>query len=160
MAISADIENMFYSFLVEEKDRNCLRFFCYAENDTKKDLVEYRMNVHVFGNRPSPSVANFGLKKTASIREPEFGSDVKKWFSSDFYVDDGLTSTPTVDLAVDLMRRTQVILQQNGHLRLYKIVSNSQDVLKAFPQVDLAKDLASLDLSKDYLPTQRSVGLS
>ena len=160
VAISADIEKMFYSFLVEEKDRNFLRFFWYAENDPKKNLVEYRMNVHVFGNRPSPSVANFGLQKTASISEPEFGSDVKKFVSSDFYVDDGLTSTPTVELAVDLMQRTQLALQQNGHLRLHKIVSNSQDVLKAFPQVDLAKDLASLDLSKDYLPTQRSLGLS
>ena len=57
------------------------------------------MNVHVLRNRPSPSVANFGLQKTASISKPESGSDVKKFVSSDFYVDDCLTSTPTVELA-------------------------------------------------------------
>ena len=78
VAISADIEKMFYSFLVEEKDRDYLRFFWYAENDPMKELVEYRMRVHVFGNKPSPSVANFGLQKTASVSESEYGSDVKE----------------------------------------------------------------------------------
>lgn len=160
VAISADIEKMFYSFLVEEKDRDYLRFFWYAENDPMKELVEYRMRVHVFGNKPSPSVANFGLQKTASISESEYGSDVKRFISSDFYVDDGLTSTSTAEQSVNLMKRTQAALYQNGHLRLHKIASNSQAVLKAFPQEDLAKDLASLDLSKDYLPIQRSLGLS
>lgn len=109
------------------------------------------MHVHVFGNRPSPSVANFGLQKTASISESEYGSDVKRFISSDFYVDDGLTSTSTAGQSVNLKKRTQAALYQNGHLRLHKIASNSQAVLKAFPQEDLARDLASLDLSKDNL---------
>lgn len=63
-----------------------------------KELVEYqRMRVHAFRNRPSPSVADFGLQKTASTSESKYGSHVKKFVSSDFYVDDGLTSTSTAE---------------------------------------------------------------
>lgn len=160
MAISADIEQMFYSFLVDENDRDYLRFFWYPDNDLTKDLIEYRMRVHVFGNRPSPAVANLGLQKTAEISETEFGCDVQKFVSTDFYVDDGLTSTATPEQAVDLMKRTQSALSSNGSLRLHKIASNCEKVMAAFPPEDLAKDLASLDLTKDDLPLQRSLGLS
>lgn len=160
VAISADIEQMFYSFLVDERDRDYLRFFWYPENDLTKDLIEYRMRVHVFGNRPSPAVANLGLQKTAEISKIEFGLDVQKFVSTDFYVDDGLTSTATPEQAVDLMKRTQSALSVNGNLRLHKIASNCEKVMAAFPPEDLAKDLASLDLSKDDLPLQRSLGLS
>ena len=160
VAVSADIQQMFYSFLVEEKDRDFLRFFWYADNDPTKEMIEYRMKVHVFGNRPSPSVANYGLRKTAEVSESEFGADVCRFVANDFYVDDGLTSTPTATQAVDLMKRTQTALDKNGGIRLHKIASNSEQVMDSFPKDDLAKDLASLDLSKDFLPVQRSLGLS
>ncbi|VDI56380.1 Hypothetical predicted protein [Mytilus galloprovincialis] len=42
----------------------------------EKDLVDYRMAVHVFGNSPSPAVATFGLRKTAEMAESKYGSDV------------------------------------------------------------------------------------
>ena len=53
----------------------CL-FSWYADNDPKRQLVEYRMCVHVFGNSPSPAMATYGLWKTAGNVEQEFGSDV------------------------------------------------------------------------------------
>lgn len=56
---------MFYCFVVEEEDRDVLRFLWYKDNDLSKDVVDYRMRVHVFGNRPSPAVAFFGLRKAA-----------------------------------------------------------------------------------------------
>ncbi|XP_053406485.1 uncharacterized protein LOC128559259 [Mercenaria mercenaria] len=118
------------------------------------------MRVHVFGNRPSPAVANLGLQKTAEISETEFGSYVQKFVSSDFDVDDRLTSTDTPEQAIDLMKRTQTALCTSGRLRLHKIASNSEEVMAAFPPEDLAKDLASLDLTKDDLPLQISLGLS
>lgn len=160
IAVSADIQKMFYCFLVDEKHRNLLRFLWYADNDPEKELIEYRMKVHVFGNSPSPAVATYGLQRTADISEDEFGADVKEFVAKDFYVDDGLTSCPTVDRAVDLMKRTQQALDVNGNLRLHKIASNSKKVMGAFPSEDLAKDLAYLDLSEADLPLQRSLGLS
>lgn len=159
IAITADIQKMFYCFLVEEQHRDYLRFFWYEDNNPDHELTEYRMRVHVFGNKPSPSVASYGLQKIAEVSEDKYGADVQRFISHDFYVDDALTSTPTVDSAVDLMKRTQQALQENGNVKLHKLASNSIDVMQAFPAADLAKDLAFLDLSKDDLPMQRSLGL-
>ncbi len=69
-----------------------LRFLWYMDNDPEKELIEYRMCVHVFGNSPSPAVATYGLRKIAENSETQFGSDVKNFVERDFYVDDGLTS--------------------------------------------------------------------
>ena len=55
------------------------------------------MKVHVFGNRPSPAVAIYGLHRTALVAAETFGSDIKKFVFNHFYVDDGLISVPTVD---------------------------------------------------------------
>ncbi|VDI17878.1 Hypothetical predicted protein [Mytilus galloprovincialis] len=56
VAIMGDIEQMFYSFKVDEKHRDYLRFFWYTDNDFDKPLTVYRMCVHVFGNSPSPAI--------------------------------------------------------------------------------------------------------
>ena len=77
VAFMADVEQMFHSFLVQEKHRALLRFFWHKDNDPAKDLTEYRMRVHVFGNTSSPAVATYGLRKTAEVGEAEFGPDAK-----------------------------------------------------------------------------------
>lgn len=99
---------------------------------TTKSLVEYRMCAHVFGNSPSPTIATYGLRKTVKISKESYGDDVTHFVCNDFYVDDGLTSLPTSDMAIDLMKRTQSALKTMGNLRLHKIVSNSEEVMKAF----------------------------
>ena len=45
-------------------------------------------------------------------------------------------------------------------MRLHKIVLNDSNVITSFSSEDLAKDLMSLDLTKDALPVQRSLGMS
>lgn len=58
-------------------------------------------------------------------------SEVMYW---DFYVDDELISLPYVTEAVSMMYRTQKALSYEG-LRLYKIVSNSSEVMKHIPVI-------------------------
>lgn len=154
VAVSVDVEQMFYCFSVGEKDRDYLRFLWHEDNDTSKPLVEYRMCKHVFGNSPSPAIANYGLKKAAEKAD----DDVTHFVQKDFYVDDGLTSRPTVTQAVDLIKNTQTVLADTG-IHLHKICSNDSDVLKAFPKKDLAVGLTSVDFELENLPTQRSLGL-
>ncbi|MCG8046575.1 MAG: hypothetical protein N0E48_13200, partial [Candidatus Thiodiazotropha endolucinida] len=154
MAIAADIQQMFYSFYVHKEHRNYLRFFWYKDHDLSKPLVEYRMCVHVFGNSPSPAIATYGLRKSAENSE----EDVKTFVNKDFYVDDALTSLPTVKEAVSLMKRTQADLHSDG-LVLHKVVSNKEEVVLSFPPDQRAKGLKDLDLSVDFLPVQRSLGL-
>lgn len=156
VAVTGDVEQIFHNFKVKTDHRDYLKFLWHPENDLDLPLKEYRMTVHVFGIRPSPSVATYGLRRSAAHSEP----DVIDFVSRDFYVDDGLLSCPSEESAVDLMKRTRLALREGGQLRLHKISSNSKSVLLKFPVDDLAKDLKDLDIGKEDLPIQRSLGLS
>ncbi|KAM4807993.1 LOW QUALITY PROTEIN: uncharacterized protein WCC33_002086 [Rhinophrynus dorsalis] len=115
---------MFHCFIVREDHRNFLRFLWHRNNNMDNEIMEYRMKVHVFGNSPSPTVATYGLRRTALDGEKEYGVDARHLVERDFYVDDGLKSLPTDEEAIDLLQRTQGMLSQ-ANLRLHKIASNS-----------------------------------
>lgn len=95
IAVTANIQQMFYCFSVRPDHRDFLRFYWYEKNDPSRPLVEYRMTKHVFGNSPSPAVASYGLRRTASEAEAEYGSDVKEFVRENSYVDDGIASLAT-----------------------------------------------------------------
>ncbi|XP_061170421.1 uncharacterized protein LOC133179742 [Saccostrea echinata] len=159
VAVMTDVEQMFYCFRVQEEHRDYLRFLWYRNNNPEEDLAEYKMKVHVFGNSPSPAVATYGLRKVAEISSKAFGEDVKLFVERDFYVDDGLTSLCEEVSAVDLIKRTQQALLNEGNLRLHKIVSNSRAVMNSFESRDLAKGLEDVDIGAEELPVQRSLGI-
>lgn len=94
VAVTADVQHMFHCFLVREDHRNFLRFIWPKDNDLEKEIIEYRMRVHVFGNSPSPAVATLGLRKAAETAVTKNGDHVTKFVRDNFYVDDGLTSCP------------------------------------------------------------------
>lgn len=58
VALMADIKAMFHQVKVSEKHVDYLRFLWWPNGDVQQDLVEYRMNVHLFGAMSSPSCAN------------------------------------------------------------------------------------------------------
>jgi hypothetical protein len=68
----------------------------------------------------TPAVATLGLRKTAQSGESEYGQHVTNFVTNDFYVDDGLTSCPTADEAIKVMKDTQEALKKYGNLRLHK----------------------------------------
>ncbi len=104
-AIMADIQQMFYGFLVKEDHRNYLRFLWYRDSNLSKEVLDYHMRVHVFGNSPSPSVAIYGLRLAAQRGEQEYGTDTSHFVNRHFYVDDGLMSFPTEAESIDLLKR-------------------------------------------------------
>ena len=65
VAAMCDVEQMFHSFYVSPAHKNFLCFLWFKGNNLSKPIVEYRMNVHLFGNDPSPAVATYGLRRTA-----------------------------------------------------------------------------------------------
>lgn len=69
MAIIADIQHMFHYFLVRKDHRDFLHFLCYQDNDPGKEIVEYRMCVHVFGNHPCGFIAPVTIKGRLLLRE-------------------------------------------------------------------------------------------
>ncbi|XP_060907695.1 uncharacterized protein LOC132984770 [Labrus mixtus] len=156
VALTADIQQMFYGFLVREDHRNYLRFLWHKDNDLTKEVAEYRMRVHVFGNSPSPAVAINGLQRAAQEGEPKYGSDSRHSVERHFY--DGLISLPAEAHAIDLLKHTQASLA-DSNLRLHKIASNSIKVMPAFAPGDLAAGLKDLGFDEEALPVQRSLGL-
>ncbi|KAL0149829.1 hypothetical protein M9458_054877 [Cirrhinus mrigala] len=158
VAITADIEHMFHCFLVKEDHRDFLRFLWYRNNDPTSDIVDYRMQVHLFGNSPSPAVAVYGLRRAAKEAEADCGSDARRFIDREFYIDDALKFFSTEEEAISVLGRVQKMLAASN-LRLHKIASNRPAVIKAFPFEDRAKDISSMDLFVDDLPIQRSLGL-
>ncbi|XP_072140810.1 uncharacterized protein [Dermacentor andersoni] len=128
VAITVDINHMFYCFLVRDDHRNYLRFVWFRHNNIYSDVVEYRMKLHVFGNSPSPAVATYGLRRTARDGEEELGSDVRQVIERDFYVDDGLKPLYNDKDSISLIRHTQQMLAASN-LKLHKIASNCPTVL-------------------------------
>ena len=157
VAFTCDIEQMFHSFYVTPKDRNFLRFLWFENNNLTKPIVEYRMNVHLFGAASSPGVANFCLHQTAETHRKEFGDIASDFLLRDFYVDDGFKSVPTAQQALQLINDSQTMCAKDN-LRLHKFASNCKEVLEVLPANNRGKDLKDLDLRHDPMPVQRSLG--
>ncbi|XP_068506561.1 uncharacterized protein [Syngnathus scovelli] len=158
IAVTADIQQMFYGFLVRHEHRDYLRFLWHKDNDLSEEVQEYRMRVHVFGNSPSPAVAIYGLRRAAKKGEARYGTDTTQFVHRHFYVDDGLVSLPTESAAIDLLKPTCASLAESN-LKLHKIASNSVTVMKAFEPEKLASGIRELGHNDDSLPAQRSLGL-
>ncbi|KAK7919305.1 hypothetical protein WMY93_010589 [Mugilogobius chulae] len=159
VAVTVDVEQMFYCFRVKESHRNYLRFLWFKDNDLNKEITEYRMKVPVFGNSPSPAIAIYGLRKAAELGQEEHGSSAKEFVFRNFYVGDGLTSVSSESEAIELLTSARNMLAESN-IRLHKIASNASQVMNAFPQEERATDLKDLDLDVDPLPLQRSLGVS
>ncbi len=156
VALMCDVEQMFFQFSVEPCHRDFLRFLWWKDENMTKP-VEYRMKVHLFGAVSSPGCANFALKKVADDNEGEFGFQAAEFIRRDFYVDDGLTSVPTADEAVNLIHSTRKICAKGG-LHLHKFVSNSAQVMATIPPDDRAKTAKDINLC-DSMPLERALGV-
>ena len=126
VAAMCDIEQMFHLFHVAPEHQDFLRFLWYKDNDPLKEIIENKMTVHLFGNRPSPAIATLGLRKTADNGEEKYSKATRDFVHRNFYVDDGLTSCPTESKTVCLVRNAQAMLA-TANLRLHKVVSNSEE---------------------------------
>lgn len=119
--------------------RDYLRFFWWANNDPAQPIVEYRMRVHLFGNRSSPGVAIHCLQFAAE----KFGNDeVSDFIKNHFYVDDGLKSFDSAADAIRVLEVSRAALA-NCNIRLHKLLSNNSSVLQAFDDSEHADESIS-----------------
>ena len=143
---------------MSEQHRDLLRFLWWEDADQEEEVIEYRMKVHLFGAASSPGCANFGLRKAADDGEDEYGAEAASLIREDFYVDDCLKSTQTVQEAVELIKSSQAVCAKAG-LRLHKVTSNDKEVLQAVPVEDRSKNTREIDLKVDPLPIERALGV-
>ena len=156
VAFTCDIEGMFHQVTVNEEHRDILRFLWWPDRDINQEPQEYRMTVHLFGATSSSGCANFALKATANDHETEFGIKAANFLCDDFYVDDGLQSLATVEVAVALIENAKKMCKSGG-FNLHKFISNHKDVIKSIIESDGA-GVKELDLVSGTLPLERTLG--
>jgi len=152
----ADIEAMFHQVFVDPNDCDALRFLWWPNGDLTKEMEECRMVKHLLGATPSPSVANFCLRKTAQFFQEEFDAGVVETVKRNMYVDDMMKSTSTTENAVGVASQLRKSLEKVG-FRLTKRYSNDSELLATIPESKRAKSVVNLELEK--LPTESALGL-
>jgi hypothetical protein len=158
IAVTCDIEGMFHQVGVNEEHRNLLRFLWWEGGNLDSHPKEYRMTVHLFGATSSPGCANFALKRAASDHEQAYGKDAADFIRNEFYVDDGCASRDGTPEEVTTLIKGGIGICEKGGFRLHKITSNNKQVLSAFPPSERGKSIQTLDLHKDSLPDERTLG--
>ena len=124
----------------------------------ESDLEEYQMVVHLFGAASSPSCSNFALRKTAEDNSQYFPEAVVSTVKNNFYVDDCLKALSSVEEASHHASDLRSLLSK-GSFRLTKWISSSRRVLETIPESERAKEVKTLDLSRDDLPVERDLGV-
>ncbi|XP_013873851.1 uncharacterized protein LOC106524553, partial [Austrofundulus limnaeus] len=157
VAIICDIERMFHQFFVCPEMRNYLRFLWWPDGQLDVEPKEYRMAVHLFGAGSSPGCANFGLKYLAQQHKSDYPK-ASDFVERSFYVDDGLTSVPSVKEAQELINETQALCKLGG-LHLHKFNSNQSDALSLLPPSERANTTESLNLKPDTTSEGHVLGI-
>ena len=84
----ADIKRIFSQVLVEEEDRDALRFLWFAESDLEKPVEKFQMWSDVFGAKSSPCCAAFALKRMAEDNNTGADEETIQTVVRDVYVDE------------------------------------------------------------------------
>ena len=160
VVVGCDIEGMFNQVGVDVEHRNLLRFLWWPNGDLTAEPAEYRMTTHLFGATSSPACAMHALNATADKFEDVYGEEAANFIRKDFYVDDGLTSTPDADTATRLVKDT-VSMCKAGGFRLHKFVSNDPEVMKKIPPDDRSKNLQNVEIGKEDHPLyEQALGIT
>jgi hypothetical protein len=152
VALVADIKEMFHQVKVQEPDSDALRFLWKEDLNEPGPPQVFKMLVHIFGAKDSPSCVNFALRQAA------FGADedVTETILQNFYVDDMLKASPDVPSAISLAHRLTDVLAIHG-FQLTKWMSPSAEVLSSLPEASANAEYFDMDL--ENLPVQKALGL-
>ena len=156
-AVTADIKNMFFQISLHPDDRDMLRFLPFSL-DQDDDTGPWRFTVMPYGLVCVPSMAGFCIKYTASKNYANVSLDTIERVNSDFYVDDFITSVTSVEEAKRTIKEATELLATTGFV-LTKFSSNCAEVLEDTAKENLAPSLKELNLAKDGLPEQKTLGM-
>ena len=158
IAFSADVKSMFYQVHVSREDSEYLRFLWFPDNDLTKTPIHYRLRVHVFGAKSSPSCASYALRHAATLGKQHYLDEVLETIMKNFYVDDALKACENSESAIILAHNLIKILEENG-FDLTSFISNSRELLQSLPPEKLSKDLKQVNFSEEGLPEEKTLGM-
>ena len=148
---------MYLRVHVPDSDSELLRFLWFCHDDLEGDVSVWKMRSHVFGAVSSSSIASLALGCCAA-EGSELYPESSRVLMRDSYVDDVATATESVESAVKLGHELKALCA-TGAFNLRKFASNSPDFLKEIPVEDRGKNVKNLDLEKDRMGAERTLGL-
>ena len=140
IAIVADIETMFYQIRVDPSHRDALRFLRWSQGNLNDEPSIYRMTVHLFGAKSSPSCASFCLRQTAKEFGKYFDPQIFEILFKNFYVDDCLISVESEQRAVEVAHDLRALLLKEG-FNLRKWLSTSNVVMQTILENEKSKSV-------------------
>ena len=159
ITVTANIEAMFYQVRVAPSDKDTLRFYRWPNDDLDRIPEIYRMTMHLFGAKSSPSCATFCLRQTAKEFGKYFDPCVAAIVLNNFYVDDCLFCVENEEVAISIVNNLCLLLLKGG-FKLTKWLSTSSQVMQAIPDEEKSKFLQNAIPPSVPLPCQCILGVS
>ncbi|XP_063386868.1 uncharacterized protein LOC134672845 [Cydia fagiglandana] len=128
VAMISDIKKMYLQILMSPKDTDFQRILW--RKNTSDPIKDYRLLRVTFGTASAPYLAVKTLQQLAEDEGKEYPL-ASKTIKEDFFMDDLMTGSDTVQEAVDVAKQITEILKKGG-FALQKWASNSTDFLKEF----------------------------
>ena len=123
------VEGMFLQVGVIPDDKPSLRFL-WCE-DPAAEVAVFQYVRHIFGSKRSPTCANYALRRTATDKAIQFPEAAQSVINN-FYMDEHLESSPTIDEAARKAKDLVKLLLLGG-FKVTKFVSNVHTIP---PQVE------------------------
>ena len=111
VCFTADIAKMYRQIFIHPQDRNLQRILW--RYFSKEPIQEYRLTTVTYGTSSAPFLATRCLKKLADDIKCQYPRTAKV-LSSDFYVDELLSGTSTIEDAIKVQQEISSLLQTGG----------------------------------------------
>ncbi|XP_061728105.1 uncharacterized protein LOC133533163 isoform X1 [Cydia pomonella] len=148
--VSADIEKMYRQILVDDEQRQLQLILWRA--DPSKPLKIYSLNTVTYGTSSAPFLSTRCLLQ---LSQESSDKETQEAIARDFYVDDFLSGSHSIDDTVALCRNVTTTLK-NAQFHLRKWQSNNEEILKAVGENPCLKEC--VDLSENEL--SKTLGLN
>ena len=130
ICFTADFAKMYRQILMHPDDRDLQRILWRHSPD--EPIKEYQLNTVTYGTSSAPFLATRCLNKLADDNQDK-DPDVAQAIHNDFYVDDLLSGSSTIEEAIHLRDGITSLLQTAG-FELRKWASNSEQFLNDIPE--------------------------
>ncbi|XP_076384449.1 uncharacterized protein LOC143263129 [Megalopta genalis] len=134
--VTGDIEKMYRQFLIRPEDRKFQQVLWRDHND---NIKTFQLNTVTFGLSAAPYLAIRCLTQLADDEHHRF-PQASKVLKQDFYVDDLITGTPTIQEAISLRKELTSLLNTAGlHIRQW--ASNDKRLLEDLSDENINQQL-------------------
>jgi len=130
VCFTADIAKMYHQIVVHPEDRDLLRILW--RYSPEEPIQEYRLTTVTHGTSSAPFLATRCLRKLADDNQGQYPRATQV-LSNDVYVDDLLSETSTLEVAIKVQQDISSLLQTAG-LTLRKWACNNSTFLNTIPR--------------------------